>query len=152
MNSSTYCPTPPTCLILKPNTSLLPIRPSAICDLVGYREPELISLEWPRIMADAGETGRAEEEISGRREDVFRTNDFGFRKQNGSRVDANVLYRVMRVSDRNGPTRHLRGAPCLAVFETWVLQKGGFRDPSTPLRAGYGYHKPGHSRRYSSDS
>lgn len=77
----------------------------AFCDLVRYPEPELIALEWPLIMADQGETVRANEEISGRQEDVFRTNDFAFRSKDGTRVSAHIQYRVMRVVDRDATTR-----------------------------------------------
>jgi PAS domain S-box-containing protein len=77
------------------------------CDLVGYPEPELIALEWPLIMADPGEVVRANEEISGRQEDVFRTNDFAFRRKDGTRVNAHIQYRVMRVVDRDGTTRQV---------------------------------------------
>lgn len=69
------------------------------CDLVGYAEPDLIALEWPLIMADERETIRANEEISGQQEDVFLTNDFAFRGKDGSRVNAHIHYRVMRVVD-----------------------------------------------------
>ena len=80
---------------------------SSFCALVGYPEPELIALEWPLIMADQGETVRANEEISGRQEDVFRTNDFAFRRKDGTRVNAHIQYRVMRVVNRDGTTRQV---------------------------------------------
>lgn len=79
----------------------------AFCNLVGYPEPELIALEWPLIMADQGETVRANEEISGRQEDVFRTNDFAFRSKDGTRLNTHIQYRVMRVVDRDGTTRQV---------------------------------------------
>jgi hypothetical protein len=56
-------------------------------------------------MADQGETVRANEEISGRQEDVFRTNDFAFRSKNGTRLNTHIQYRVMRVVDRDATTR-----------------------------------------------
>ncbi|HEV2697419.1 MAG TPA: PAS domain-containing protein [Terriglobales bacterium] len=80
---------------------------SSFCKLVGYPEPELIALELHTIMADQGETARANEEISGRQEDVFRTNDFAFRKKDGTRVNTRIQYRVMRVVDRGGITRQV---------------------------------------------
>lgn len=80
---------------------------SIFCDLIGYPEPELIALELGAIMADQGETARANEEISGRQEDVFRTNDFAFRKKDGTRVNTRIQYRVMRVADRGGITRQV---------------------------------------------
>lgn len=80
---------------------------SSFCDLVGYAEPELIALELPMIMADQEETARANEEISGRQEDVFRTNDFAFRRRDGTRVNTRIQYRVMRVADRGGTTRQV---------------------------------------------
>lgn len=69
-------------------------------------------------MADERQTVRADEEILGRKEDIFRTNDFAFRRKNGSRVSANILYRVMRVSVRNGPTRQAYFAAVVSVEET----------------------------------
>jgi PAS domain S-box-containing protein len=80
---------------------------SIFCNLVGYPESELIALELPMIMADEGETLRANEEISGRQEDVFRTNDFAFRRKDGTRVNSHIQYRVMRVADRGGTTRQV---------------------------------------------
>ena len=85
------------------------------CDLVGYPEPELIALEWPRIMADEGETVRANQEISGRQEDVFRSNDFAFRRKDGTRVEAHIQYRVMRVADRQGVSRQIYFAAVASV-------------------------------------
>src|SRR6476660_9364831 len=79
----------------------------SFCILVGYPEPELIALEWPLIMADQGETVRANEEISERQEDVFRTNDFAFRSKDGTRLNTHIQYRVMRVVDRDGTTRQV---------------------------------------------
>lgn len=79
----------------------------SFCDLVGYPEPELIALELPAIMADEKEAGRANEEIAGRQEDVFRTNDFAFRRKDGARVNTHIQYRVMRVVDANRPTRQV---------------------------------------------
>jgi len=72
---------------------------STFCDLVGYPEPELITLEWPLIMADHGEVVRANQEIAGRQEDVFVANDFGFRRKDGTRVNTQIRYRVMRLVD-----------------------------------------------------
>ena len=80
---------------------------SSFCNLVGYPEPELITLELPGIMADEGETVRANEEIAGRQEDIFRTNDFAFRRKDGARVNTHIQYRVMRVVDRGGTTRQV---------------------------------------------
>jgi PAS domain S-box-containing protein len=79
----------------------------SFCDLVGYGEPELIALELPLIMADEGETVRANEEISGRQEDVFRVNDFAFRRKDGARVNAHIQYRVMRVVDGESTRRQM---------------------------------------------
>ena len=53
------------------------------------------------------ETTRANEEISGRQEDVFRANDFAFRRKDGVRVDAHIQYRVMRVVDGSNATRQV---------------------------------------------
>ena len=78
----------------------------SFCNLVRYSEPQLTTLEWPAIMADKGETSRANEEISTREEDVFRTNDFAFCAKDGARVNAHIHYRVMRIADRYG-TRQL---------------------------------------------
>lgn len=80
---------------------------AGFCELVGYPEPELVALEWPLIMADPTETTRANEEISGRQEDVFRANDFAFRRKDGVRVDAHIQYRVMRVVDGSNATRQV---------------------------------------------
>lgn len=80
---------------------------ASFCELMGYSEPELTALEWPLIMADEAETARANEEISSRQEDVFRVNHFAFRKKDGSRVDAQIRYRVMRVVDGQGTTRQV---------------------------------------------
>jgi PAS domain S-box-containing protein len=80
---------------------------SSFCNLVGYPEPELIALELPMIMADEGETVRANEEIAGRQEDVFRSNDFAFRRKDGTRVNTHIQYRVMRVVDRGGAARQV---------------------------------------------
>jgi PAS domain S-box-containing protein len=78
------------------------------CELVGYSERELIALEWPLIMADEGEAGRANQEISGRQEDVFRTNDFAFRRKDRTRVNTHIQYRVMRVAVRgDSPNRQV---------------------------------------------
>lgn len=88
---------------------------SSFCKLVGYSEPELIALELPTIMADEGETARANEEISGRQEDVFRTNDFAFRRKDGTRVNTRIQYRVMRVADRGGITRQVYFAAVVSV-------------------------------------
>lgn len=89
----------------------------SFCELVGYPEPELIQLKWPRIMADEGETRRANEEIAGREEDVFRNDEFAFRRRDGSRVNTNILYRVMRVSVRHEPTRHVYFAAVIPAEE-----------------------------------
>jgi PAS domain S-box-containing protein len=86
----------------------------SFCNLVGYPEVELIALEWPLIMADQTETIRANEEISGREEDVFRTNAFAFRRKDGARFGTQIQYRVMRVADRNG-TRQLYFAAVVSV-------------------------------------
>jgi PAS domain S-box-containing protein len=88
---------------------------SSFCNLVGYPELELIALEWPLIMADQGETVRANEEIAGRQEDVFRTNDFAFRRKDGTRVNAHIQYRVMRVVDRAATTRQVYFAAVVSV-------------------------------------
>jgi len=87
----------------------------SFCELVGYSEPELIQLQWPRIMADEGETTRANEEIAGREEDVFRNDEFAFRSKDGSRVDANIVYRVMRVSIHNQRMRQMYFAAVVSV-------------------------------------
>ena len=86
----------------------------SFCNLVGSPEVELIALEWPLIMADQTETIRANEEISGREEDVFRTNAFAFRRKDGARVGTQIQYRVMRVADRNG-TRQVYFAAVVSV-------------------------------------
>lgn len=88
---------------------------SSFCNLVGYAELELIALELPMIMADEGETARANEEISGRQEDVFRTNDFAFRRKDGTRVNAHIQYRVMRVVDHGGTTRQVYFAAVISA-------------------------------------
>jgi PAS domain S-box-containing protein len=80
---------------------------SSFCELVGYAELELIALGWPRIMADEGETARANEEISGREEDVFRNNGFAFLSKDGTRVYTQIQYRVMRVVDSGGTSRQI---------------------------------------------
>jgi len=85
----------------------------SFCDLVGFCEPELLALDWPLIMADQGETVRANEEISGRQQDVFRTNDFAFRRKDGTRVNTHIQYRVMRIVDSQQTTRQVYFA---AVF------------------------------------
>jgi hypothetical protein len=77
----------------------------------------LIALEWPLIMADPGEVVRANEEISGRQEDVFRTNDFAFRRKNGTRVNTHIQYRIMRVVDRERTTRQVDFATVVSVGE-----------------------------------
>ena len=87
----------------------------SFCELVGYLEPELIALKWPLIMADPGEVVRANEEISGRQEDVFRTNDFAFRRKNGTRVNTHIQYRIMRVVDREQTTRQVYFATVVSV-------------------------------------
>src|SRR6185369_12313510 len=87
----------------------------SFCNLVGYPEPELIALEWPLIMADGGETVRANEEISGRQEDVFRANDFAFRTKHGTRVNTHIRYRVMRVLDKDGASRQVYFAAVVTV-------------------------------------
>ncbi len=87
----------------------------SFCDLVGYAEPELIGLELPVIMADQGETIRANEEISGRQEDVFRANDFAFRKKDGTRLNTRIQYRVMRVIDGGGRPRQIYFAAVVSV-------------------------------------
>jgi PAS domain S-box-containing protein len=79
---------------------------STFCELVGYPEPELITLEWPLIMADHGEVARANQEIAGRQEDVFVANDFGFRRKDGTRVNTHIRYRVMRLVS-GGATRQV---------------------------------------------
>lgn len=86
----------------------------SFCNLVGFPEVELIALEWPLIMADQKETIRANEEISGREEDVFRINAFAFRRKDGARVGTQIQYRVMRVADRNG-TRQVYFAAVVSV-------------------------------------
>lgn len=96
----------------------------SFCELVGYAEPELILLNWPLIMADKGETLRANAEISGRREDVFRTNDFAFRRKDGTRVNTEIQYRVMRVVDTHNIGRQV-------YFAAVTSQKG---PGSLPLR------------------
>lgn len=87
----------------------------SFCELVGYTEPELIALEWPLIMADSQETNRANDEISGRQEDVFRANDFAFRKKDGTRVNTHIEYRVMRVVDVKRRTRQIYFAAVVSV-------------------------------------
>jgi PAS domain S-box-containing protein len=87
----------------------------SFCELVGYPERELIALELPEIMADATETVRANEEISGRQEDVFRANDFAFRRKDGFRVNTHIQYRVMRVVDSNNATRQVYFAAVVSV-------------------------------------
>ena len=87
----------------------------SFCNLVGYPEPELIALEWPHIMADGGETVRANEEISGRQEDVFRANDFAFLRKDGTRVNTHVQYRLMRVADGGGVTRQVYFAAVISA-------------------------------------
>ena len=89
----------------------------SFCDLVGYSELELIALEWPLIMADQGEAIRANEEISGREEDTFRANDFAFRRKDGTRVNAHIQYRVMRVADRSGTRQVYFAAVASAATE-----------------------------------
>lgn len=89
----------------------------SFCTLVGYPEPELIALEWPFIMADQSETVRANEEISGRKEDVFRANNFAFRRKDGTCVNTHVKYRVMRVLDKNGAARQVYFAAVASVDE-----------------------------------
>lgn len=89
----------------------------SFCDLVGYGEPELIRLELHRIMADKRENVRANEEISGRREDVFRANDFAFRTKDGARVDTHIQYRVMRVVDGESRQRQIYFAAVVSVHE-----------------------------------
>ena len=88
---------------------------ASFCELVGYSEPELIALEWPRIMADAEETARANQEILDRQEDVFRINHFAFRNKDGSRVPSQVRYRVMRVVDGHCTTRQVYFAAVVSV-------------------------------------
>ena len=90
---------------------------SIFCDLVGYPESELIALELVQIMADVTETRRASEEISGRQEDVFRANDFAFRRKDGARVNTHIQYRVMRIVDGNKPMRQLYFAAVVSVHE-----------------------------------
>lgn len=87
----------------------------SFCELVGYTEPELIALELQEIMADSAETVRANEEIEGRQEDVFRANDFAFRRKDGSRVNAHIQYRVMRVADSNNATRQVYFAAVVSI-------------------------------------
>lgn len=88
---------------------------SSFCELVGYSEPELTALKWPLIMADAVETDRANDEIAGRQEDVFRVNHFAFRRKDGIRVDAQIRYRVMRVVDGQGTTRQVYFAAVISA-------------------------------------
>jgi hypothetical protein len=66
-------------------------------------------------MADEEETLRANQEISGRQEDVFRTNDFALRKKDGTRVNAHIQYRVMRVVDTYGTSRQIYFAAVVSV-------------------------------------
>ncbi len=87
----------------------------AFCILVGYSEPELVALKWPLIMADQDETTRANQEISDRQEDVFRANDFAFRRKDGSRVNTHIRYRVMRVLDKDGARRQVYFAAVVSV-------------------------------------
>ena len=87
----------------------------SFCDLVGYGVPELIALEWPLIMADEEETIRANQEISGRQEDVFRSNDFAFRRKDGTRVSTHIQYRVMRVVDSESRPRQIYFAAVVSV-------------------------------------
>jgi PAS domain S-box-containing protein len=89
----------------------------SFCDLVGYREPELTALELPVIMADEGETVRANEEISARQADVFRVNDFAFRRKDGTRVNTHIQYRVMCVVDGENTRRQI-------YFAAVVLMQG----------------------------
>ena len=93
--------------LFDPESSHFVAANESFCDLVGYAEPELIDLELPSIMADQQETVRAREEISGRQEDVFRANDFAFRRKDGTRVDTRIQYRVMRVIDGGGKRRQI---------------------------------------------
>ena len=87
----------------------------SFCSLVGYEERELIALEWPLIMADQGEVRRANQEISERQEDVFRANDFAFRRKDGACVCAHIRYRVMRVVDQDRNSRQLYFAAVAAA-------------------------------------
>ncbi|MGH9514538.1 MAG: PAS domain S-box protein [Terriglobales bacterium] len=88
---------------------------SSFCKLVGYSEAELIALELPMIMADESETARANQEISGRQEDVFRANDFAFRRKDGARVDTQIQYRVMRLADCGASTRQVYFAAVIST-------------------------------------
>jgi hypothetical protein len=105
--------------------------------LVGFRrsldplEPELIVLELPVIMADERETDRANEEIVGRHEDVFHTNEFAFRRKDGTRVNAHIQYRVMRVADHHATRQVYFAAVVSAATEVPELSlRGVVIDPS----------------------
>jgi PAS domain S-box-containing protein len=89
----------------------------SFCNLVGYSELELTALEWPLIMADHEETIRANEEILGREEDAFRINNFAFRRKDGTRVNAHIQYRVMRLADRY-TTRQVYFAAVISLDES----------------------------------
>lgn len=115
--------------LFDPETRHFVAANSSFCELTGYPEPELILLRWPRIMADAGETFRANEEIQGREEDVFRSNNFAFRTKHGSRVNTNVQYRVMRVADGNRPTRQMYFAAVVSVHD--LARRSGLDVPAT---------------------
>ena len=101
--------------LFDPQTSHFVAANESVCDLVGYAEPELIGLELRLIMADQRETVRAKEEISGRQEDVFQSNDFAFRRKDGTRVDTRIQYRVMRVIDGRGKPRQIYFAAVVSV-------------------------------------
>jgi PAS domain-containing protein len=107
-------------------------------NLVRYPEKELIALEWPLIMADQGETSRADEEILAREEDVFRTNDFAFRAKDGARVSAHIQYRVMRVADRYATRQVYFAAVVSAATELPERSlRGVVVDPSSSASAGH---------------
>lgn len=81
-------------------------------------------LRWSGIMADAGEAFRANEEIQGREENVFRSNNFALPTRNASRVNTKVQYRVMRVADGNRPTRQMYCAAVVSVHDS--ARRSGF--------------------------
>lgn len=87
----------------------------SFCEIVAYPESELIALKWPLIMADEGETKCANEELSGRQEDIFRANDFAFRRKDGTLVHSHIHYRVMRVVDGYGTSRQIYFATVVSV-------------------------------------
>jgi PAS domain-containing protein len=110
----------------------------SFCNLVRYPEPELIALEWPLIMADQVETSRADQEISAREEDVFRTNDFAFRAKDGTRVNTHIQYRVMRVTDHYATRQVYFAAVVSAATELPERSlRGVVVDPSSSASAGH---------------